>query len=193
MPLDKAGDRGDQLREAGTQGDHGQADDGIGDAERCGDEAAVVYQKPGADGDGSGPDHQEEKLLRERFLLFSGAPLFRVLFFGALRELRALSHLHGGYGHIDHEHRQIADAHPALKAAGSPGDHRIRKGRCEEKGGRQRKSFRIHFSGPGRDGDRRDQAGVADDRADGIAVADTGVALQSCLTRDHDLWQRRAD
>ena len=42
-------------------------------------------------------------------------------------------------------------------------------------------------------GERGDQRGVADDRADGVAVGDAAVAEDRGLRGDHDLRQRRAD
>ena len=104
-----------------------------------------------------------------------------------------LLHLHGGHDHIDHEGSQVQDAHPPLEAAHGPGHQGIGSGRGEEEGRGERKGLGVHLPGPDRDGDGRDKAGVADDGADGVAVADAGVALHGRLAGDHDLGQRGAD
>ena len=188
MALDEAGDGGDQLGQAGAQGDHGQADDRIGDAEGGGDQGAVVHQEAGAQGDGRGADHQQKQLQGE-------GPLFPVcLLFPALfRELRMPLHLQDGDEHIDHKDREIGKAHPALEAAQRPGDAGIGERRGEEEGRREGEGLGIDLPGTHGDGDRRDQAGVADDGADGVAVADAGVALHGRLAGDHHLRERGAD
>ena len=80
-----------------------------------------------------------------------------------------------------------------MKSAGGIGDESIDESRQEE--GRHRKTKRlfIHPGGTNGNGEGSNQAGIADDRADGIAVGDAAVVGNGSLGRNHNLRQGGAD
>ena len=188
MALDQAGDGRDELRQAGTQSHHGQADDGVRHPQGRGDLGAVVHQEPGAQSDGRRADDQQQNLLGQGLFLPAGFLLFLIL-----RQLRVLLHLQGGHDHVDHEHAQVGDAHPAQEPAHGVGRQGVGDGGAEEEDRGQGEGLGVHLPGGQGNGDGGDEAGVADDGADGVAVADAGVALQGRLAGDHHLGQCRAD
>ena len=189
MAFCKAGDRRDQLGETGAQGDHCQPDDGIWHTERRSDLGAVIDQESCAEGNRGRADDQQDQLHRKGALFAAGL----LFFLGLFGELRVLLHLHRGDDHVDHEHAEKHKTHPALKAPHRPSDHGIANYGGEKERTGQRKGLGVDLAGTDCNRERRDQACVTDDGADGIAVADTGVALQGRLAGDHHLGQRSAD
>ncbi len=91
------------------------------------------------------------------------------------------------------EQQQEEHAVPAVELACGVGKARIDGSRRKERRHREEQRLFVHGAGPDRHGERGNKACVADHRADGVAIGNTGVALHGSLGGHHDLRQRRAD
>ena len=182
VALHQGGDGGDQLRQAGAQGHEGQGDDGFGHPQRSGDLGAVVHQQLRAHGNQRRADHQKEEHLPGGHLLHR-----------FLGRLGVLLHLTDGQQYVGHKNNQHDQTDEAAELAQQIGRHAVDGRSQEEEQDRQLQRLGIRLAGPHCQGDGGDQGGVADHRADGVAVGDLAVAAHRGDGGDHDLGQGGAD
>ena len=186
MALDQGGDGGDQLRQGRPQGHEGQGDDGLRHAQSLGDEGAVVHQQVGAHGNEGRTHHQQEDILAHGGSAVNG--LVRTAGPDGIPE--ALSH---GKDHVQNEHGQQDDARQAGEGAAGVGDGGVEHGGDEKEDHRGPQTFAVRLRGADGDGQSRDQGGVADDGADGVAVGDLSVTADGGGGGYHHLRQGGAD
>ena len=186
MTLAEGCDRGDQLGERCPQGDHGQPDHGVRNAESLGDQGAVVDQEIRSDRDGRCADDEHPD--HDRHALF-----FCFTLFGGCRRFGIVFHLQEQNDHVDDKTDDQDDALPSGELSGRICDRRVENGCRKEESCRKQQTFSFYEGRFDRYGNSGDQACVADDGADGVSVGDAAAAFQGCLARDHDFRQGRSD
>ena len=188
MALQQGGNSGDQLGQGGAQGNHGHAHHFGGDAGHGGQRNGRAFQHISAHGNQAGAEDQYHQVLQQRavfafvavfFLRSGGHGVFKAVIDGA--------------GHIGGKHYQHHDAQPAVKAAEDIGGHHIDGGRDEEEDNGGDNGLAVNAGGTDGNGQCGDQCGVADDRADGVAVSDSAVVVEGSGDGNHDFGQGGAD
>ena len=186
MALYQGGDGGDQLRQGRPQGHEGQGDDGLRHAQSLGDEGAVVHQQVGAHGDEGRADDQQQDVLAHGGGAVNG--LVRAAGLHGVPE--ALAH---GKDHVHREHHQQHNARQPGEGPVGIGDGGIKHGGDEEEDHRGPQAPAVRLRGADGDGQGCDQGGVADHRADGVAIGDLAVAADGGGGGYHHLRQGGAD
>ena len=169
MALCQRGDGGDEFGQGSAECNEGQCDDGLGNTQSLCDEGAVIDQQVRADGDQDSTHDQQADVLAEG--VFAALFLF-FLGFGSV------FHRQNVADDVGDEHCQQDETDGAAEVTGSVGDTSIDSSGHEEEQHRNTQALRVDLARADCDGDGGDQSGIADDRADGVAVGDLTVAGQ---------------
>ena len=187
MALLQRGDGGDQLRQAGAQGNEGQSDDGLGDAQTLGDDGAVLHQQIGTPGDEGGANHQQNQIHPQ------GVGLGIAVFLLFLHTVGVFHALTDGEDQVNDEDGQHHKAQRTGEGAHDVGGEAVDGGADEEKDHRHLHGFGVHGTGVEGHGDGGNEGGVADDGANGVAVGHRALTQERTGGGDHDLGQGGAD
>ena len=197
VSLGEGGDGGDQLRQRGTERDEGQRDDGFRHAQHAGKNRPVVDEQIRADRDQGCADNEQQQILPERVEGAFELVLDDIMRVCTLRELflqlLVADGLYDGNRHVGDEDQQEEDAVCTREMSLEIGGCGVEGSRDEVKAYRGLHRAAVDLTRFDRDGDGGDQRGIADDRADGVAVGKLAVAGNRGGRGNHHLRQGRTD
>ena len=186
MSLLERGNGGNELRQTGAQCDKRQRNDGFGNTKPLCDFGAVLNQQVCTPCNKCSADDKQEKFLPE-------LPRFDVFLFLGLHTVRIFHALPNGEKQIYGTENQHDNADRSGKASQNVGGKAVDRGASEEEDHRHFQGLHAHRTGIERNGNGGNEGGIADDRANGVAIGHSSLPGQSAGGGNHDLRQGRAD
>ena len=186
MSLLQGGDGGDELRQRGTQSHEGQGNHRLRNAQLLGDDGAVLYQQVGTVGNEGGSNDQQHKL-HGKGAGGCGGFCFLGGFLWVSETLADVGN------QVYHKNRQHDDAQPSGEGAHPVGCQAVDRGGGEEEENGHLHGLHVHGAGIAGYGNGRDQSGIADDGADGVAVGHGSLTQQGTGGGHHYFRQCGAD